>query len=54
MRNGGANLKAVSNLLGHAHTSTTTDIYWHVIDADQRRQQHQQHNPLRAVLQEAP
>jgi len=50
MLNSGANLKVVSNLLGHAHASTTTDVYWHVVDADQRRSEHQRHSPLQAVL----
>lgn len=54
MLNSGANIKVVSNLLGHAHASTTTDIYWHVVDADQRRQEHQRHSPLPALLKETP
>lgn len=53
MLNDGANLKVVSALLGHAHASTTTDIYWHVVDAGQRRSEHQRHNPLSAVLQQS-
>jgi len=52
MLNDGANVKVVSQLLGHSHASTTTDIYWHVRDADHKRQEHQQHNPLQAVLRE--
>lgn len=52
MLNDGANVKVVSSLLGHAHASTTIDVYWHVIDSDQRRQEHQRHNPLQAVLKE--
>lgn len=52
MLNDGANLKVVSTLLGHAHASTTIDVYWHVLDAGQKRQEHQRHSPLQAALRE--
>jgi integrase len=34
---GGANLKAVSELLGHRSTKMTVDVYAHAIDEDKRR-----------------
>lgn len=54
MLNDGANLKVVSNLLGHAHASTTLDVYWHVLDADQKRSEHRLHCPLHALSKETP
>jgi len=50
MLNDHANLRIVSQLLGHAHPSTTANIYWHAVDADEGRKEHRRHNPLRAVL----
>ena len=54
MLNDGANLKVVSALLGHAHASTTIDIYWHVVDTGQRRSEHQRHGPLHTLSKETP
>jgi len=42
----GANLKAVSKILGHANTSTTCDTYWHVIDQQEIIDQHTKFSPL--------
>jgi len=48
--NDGANLKIVSQLLGHKNTGVTANIYWHILGAEERRRTHRKHNPLREVL----
>jgi len=45
----GANLKAVSKILGHANTSTTVNIYWHVLDQQEIIDQHTKFSPLKGV-----
>ena len=44
----GADVKAVSKMLGHASVATTLDIYHHV-DREAIRQIHDEHSPLRAL-----
>jgi len=50
MLNQGANLRVVSQLLGHADTSTTANIYWHILEADEKRRTHQDFNPLKGII----
>ncbi|TRZ93029.1 MAG: hypothetical protein D4R82_05915 [Dehalococcoidia bacterium] len=45
----GASLKAVSRMLGHAHASTTADIYWHVIDEQEIIDQHTRYSPIASL-----
>jgi integrase/recombinase XerD len=47
MLSSGANLKATSTMLGHKKTSTTVDIYWHVLDQKELVEQHAKFSPLR-------
>lgn len=47
--NKGANLKAVSNLLGHANPGVTASVYWHLMDAKAMEKAVQQHNPLAEI-----
>jgi integrase/recombinase XerD len=49
MLSSGANLKATSTMLGHKKTSTTADIYWHVLDQKELVEQHAKFSPLRAA-----
>ena len=42
----GASLKATSTMLGHAQTSTTANIYWHIIDQQEIIDQHARYSPL--------
>lgn len=42
----GASLKATSTILGHAQTSTTANIYWHIIDQQEIIDQHARYSPL--------
>jgi len=44
----GADVKAVSKMLGHASVATTLDIYHHV-DREEIRRIHDKHSPLRAL-----
>jgi site-specific recombinase XerD len=55
MLNNGANLKSVSQILGHANTSITTDVYWHT-DEQINRKEHDTHSPLNEIerLRNAP
>jgi len=46
----GANLKAVSIMLGHADTSTTVDTYWHILDQKEITDQHAKYSPLKGAL----
>ena len=50
MLSSGASLKAVSTMLGHARTSTTADVYWHIIDQQEIIQQHTKFSPLKGAL----
>ena len=43
----GASLKATSAMLGHARASTTTDIYWHIIDQKEIAEQHEKYSPVK-------
>ncbi len=45
----GASLKAVSRMLGHAHASTTADIYWHIIDEQEIIDQHTRYSPIASL-----
>jgi len=45
MLNKGANLKSVSEMLGHTSTAITADIYWHT-DEETNRKEHDAHSPL--------
>ena len=45
----GASLKTTSAILGHANTSTTANIYWHILDQEEIMTQHQQHTPLASL-----
>jgi len=47
MLSSGANLKATSTMLGHKKTSTTADIYWHVLNQKEILDQHDKYSPLR-------
>lgn len=49
MLNDGANLKVVSEILGHSTPSVTTNIYWHV-DQGMRASEHASHSPLISLL----
>lgn len=49
MLNSGANLKAVSQLLGHTSPAITAAIYWHV-DAGLRIREHQLYSPLSQLI----
>ena len=44
----GGKLKATSAMLGHAHTSTTANIYWHIIDQQEIIDQHTKFSPMQA------
>lgn len=44
MLNSGANLKTVSELLGHASPAVTATVYWH-IDEAQNQAEHAKHSP---------
>jgi site-specific recombinase XerD len=46
MLSSGANLKATSTMLGHKKTSTTVDIYWHVLNQKEILDQHAKYSPL--------
>ena len=46
MLSSGASLKAVSTMLGHAQTSTTANIYWHIVDQQEIIDQHARYSPL--------
>jgi hypothetical protein len=46
MLSSGANLKATSTMLGHKKTSTTADIYWHVLNQKEILDQHEKYSPL--------
>lgn len=50
MLNQGANLKVVSQLLGHSSPSVTANVYWHV-DAGERERQHELYSPLKQLEQ---
>lgn len=45
----GASLKVTSEILGHSRTSTTTDIYWHVLNQKEILDQHDKFSPLGGV-----
>ena len=45
----GASLKAVSTMLGHAHASTTANIYWHIIDEQEIIDQHTRYSPIASL-----
>jgi site-specific recombinase XerD len=45
MLNKGANLKSVSQILGHTSTAITADVYWHTND-EINRKEHDTHSPL--------
>ncbi|MFA5378255.1 MAG: tyrosine-type recombinase/integrase [Dehalococcoidia bacterium] len=45
MLNNGANLKAVSQILGHTSVAITADIYWHT-NEEINRKEHDDHSPL--------
>ena len=45
MLNDGANLKAVSQMLGHANPAVTAAVYWHVDDA-LNAAEHTRHSPI--------
>ena len=49
MLNDGANLRVVSELLGHARPSVTSNVYWHSTTKNEHRQEHELHSPLRAI-----
>lgn len=48
MLNDGANLKVVSEILGHSSPSVTSNIYWHV-DAGMKSIEHDRHSPLSVI-----
>lgn len=43
----GASLKVTSEILGHKDTSTTANIYWHVLNRQELQDQHEKFRPLR-------
>ncbi len=45
MLNDGANLKAVSQILGHSSPAVTAQVYWHV-DEELNAAEHTQHSPV--------
>lgn len=45
----GASLKTTSAILGHANTSTTANIYWHILDQEEIMTQHHDHSPLASL-----
>jgi site-specific recombinase XerD len=45
----GANLKAVSAMLGHVKTSTTVNTYWHIINEEEITLQHDKYSPLKGI-----
>lgn len=51
MLNQGANLKVVSQLLGHSSPAVTSNVYWH-IDSGEKKAQHDKYSPLDSVLKE--
>jgi integrase len=46
----GASIKAISAILGHVDTSTTADIYWHILDQQEITDQHAKYSPLKGAL----
>jgi integrase/recombinase XerD len=48
MLNKGANLKSVSEILGHANTSITANVYWHT-NEETNRKEHAAHSPLNEI-----
>jgi site-specific recombinase XerD len=49
----GANLKATSSILGHSSTSTTANVYWHLVDQQEVIDQHSKYSPLQHHLKGA-
>lgn len=48
----GVNLKIVSQLLGHATPSVTANIYWHLLDENERVEAYEKNDPLRSINEE--
>jgi len=42
----GASIKAISAILGHADTSTTADVYWHILNEEEIIAQHNKYSPI--------
>ena len=50
MLNSGANLKVVSEFLGHSTPAVTASVYWHV-DSGMKKREHDLYSPLANLVE---